>query len=253
MVEAVRTSETSVDNHFTRQYIPEANSEHHTRRRENLKSHKLIFIHTRRNGMPFTKHKRSLLFQFHFNIILPYTHRSHKWYFPFRLSAFDQRALRNEDLRNNQCGYQNCVTIQNFEFSSSYQKQERMKIRNTNSLYSGWSQRPDHFCAQLYLWHEQWLSSDGLRRRFSSRSVLLSAQSLLSAYCKVKSKSSPVTRHGGAWGERRYSSYSLTTSALMGMSGQRHAPAALYPLRKDPRYPLYRRLGGPQSRSGHIG
>jgi hypothetical protein len=39
MMEAVRTSETSVVNHFTRQYIPEDNSEHHTRRRENLKSH----------------------------------------------------------------------------------------------------------------------------------------------------------------------------------------------------------------------
>jgi hypothetical protein len=39
-MEAVRTSETSVDNYFTRQYIPEDNSEHHTRRRENLKSHK---------------------------------------------------------------------------------------------------------------------------------------------------------------------------------------------------------------------
>jgi hypothetical protein len=38
-MEAVRTSETSVDNYFTRQYIPEDNSEHHTRRRENLKSH----------------------------------------------------------------------------------------------------------------------------------------------------------------------------------------------------------------------
>jgi hypothetical protein len=41
-MEAVRTSETSVDNHFTRQYIPEDNSEHHTRRRENLKSHKSL-------------------------------------------------------------------------------------------------------------------------------------------------------------------------------------------------------------------
>jgi hypothetical protein len=41
MMEAVRTSETSVDNYFTRQYIPEDNSEHHTRRRENLKSHAL--------------------------------------------------------------------------------------------------------------------------------------------------------------------------------------------------------------------
>jgi hypothetical protein len=39
MMEAVRTSETSVDNHSTRQYIPEDNSEHHTRRRENLESH----------------------------------------------------------------------------------------------------------------------------------------------------------------------------------------------------------------------
>jgi hypothetical protein len=39
MMEAVRTSETSVDNHFTRQYIPEDNSELHTRPRENLKSH----------------------------------------------------------------------------------------------------------------------------------------------------------------------------------------------------------------------
>jgi hypothetical protein len=37
----VRTSETSVDNHFTRQYNPEDSSEHHTRRRENLKSNKV--------------------------------------------------------------------------------------------------------------------------------------------------------------------------------------------------------------------
>jgi hypothetical protein len=28
MMEAVRTSESAVDNHFTRQYIPEDNSEH---------------------------------------------------------------------------------------------------------------------------------------------------------------------------------------------------------------------------------
>jgi hypothetical protein len=54
-------------------------------------------------------------------------------------------------------------------------------------------------------------------------------------------------------GERRHSSYSFTTSTLDGVSSQRHAPAALYPRGKDPRYPLYRRLGGPQSRSGHRG
>jgi hypothetical protein len=40
-MEAVRTSETSVDNHFTRQYNPEDSPEHHTRRRENLKSHRV--------------------------------------------------------------------------------------------------------------------------------------------------------------------------------------------------------------------
>jgi hypothetical protein len=44
MMEAARTSETSVDKYFTRQYIPEYSSEHHTRRRENLKSHtKFLF------------------------------------------------------------------------------------------------------------------------------------------------------------------------------------------------------------------
>jgi hypothetical protein len=39
MMEAVRISETSVDKYCTPQYIPEDNSEHHTRHRENLKSH----------------------------------------------------------------------------------------------------------------------------------------------------------------------------------------------------------------------
>jgi hypothetical protein len=34
-----RTSDTSVDSYFIRQYIPEDNSELHTRRRENFKSH----------------------------------------------------------------------------------------------------------------------------------------------------------------------------------------------------------------------
>jgi hypothetical protein len=54
-----------------------------------------------------------------------------------------------------------------------------------------------------------------------------------------------------ARGERRYSSYSFKNSALDRVCGQRHAQAKLYPQGKDPRYPLYRRLDGPQSRSGH--
>jgi hypothetical protein len=44
MMEAARTSETSVDNYFTRKFIPEDNSELHTRRRENLKSHFATYI-----------------------------------------------------------------------------------------------------------------------------------------------------------------------------------------------------------------
>jgi hypothetical protein len=36
------------------------------------------------------------------------------------------------------------------------------------------------------------------------------------------------------------------------VSGQLHAPAALPP-GKRPRYPFYRRLGGPQSRTGRYG
>jgi hypothetical protein len=49
---------------------------------------------------------------------------------------------------------------------------------------------------------------------------------------------------------RGVSIYSFLTSA-QDRSDQRHAPAAFYTRGKDPRYPLYRRLSGPQSRSGH--
>jgi hypothetical protein len=39
----------------------------------------------------------------------------------------------------------------------------------------------------------------------------------------------------------------------MEVSGLRHAPAALYPSRKKPLYPFYRRLDGPQRWSGRRG
>jgi hypothetical protein len=44
VMEAARTSETLVENYFTRQYIPQDRSELHTRRRENLKSHKWLML-----------------------------------------------------------------------------------------------------------------------------------------------------------------------------------------------------------------
>jgi hypothetical protein len=47
-----------------------------------------------------------------------------------------------------------------------------------------------------------------------------------------------------------YSSTLSLTTAVDVVGGQRHAPAAL-PLGKT-RYPLYRRLGGPQGRSGQV-
>ena len=47
-----------------------------------------------------------------------------------------------------------------------------------------------------------------------------------------------------------YNSTPSLTSALYGVGGQRHAPATLPPGKT--RYSLYRRLGGPQDRSGRV-
>jgi hypothetical protein len=55
----------------------------------------------------------------------------------------------------------------------------------------------------------------------------------------------------GVLGEWRYSS-TYWLRHYMEVSGQFHAPAALPP-EKSPWYPLDRRLGGPQSRSGRGG
>jgi hypothetical protein len=50
-----------------------------------------------------------------------------------------------------------------------------------------------------------------------------------------KKKAVPLHAMEALGGERRYSSYSFTTSEVEGVSGHRHAPAALYPRGKDPR------------------
>jgi hypothetical protein len=47
-----------------------------------------------------------------------------------------------------------------------------------------------------------------------------------------------------------YSSTLSLTTALDGVGGQRHVPAALPPVKT--RYALYRKLGGPQGRSGQV-
>jgi hypothetical protein len=43
-----------------------------------------------------------------------------------------------------------------------------------------------------------------------------------------------TTRHGGAWGDRKYSSYSFLTSALDEVSGQRHARPRFSPGERTP-------------------
>ena len=63
------------------------------------------------------------------------------------------------------------------------------------------------------------------------------------------SKPHPITEYEGTEGEQMYSSTLPLTLALDGVGGQ-HAPAALPPGKT--RYPLYRRLGGPQGRSGQV-
>jgi hypothetical protein len=47
-------------------------------------------------------------------------------------------------------------------------------------------------------------------------------------------QSSPATLHVGAWRERRESSHSFLTLTLVGVSDQRHAPAALCPGKGPP-------------------
>jgi hypothetical protein len=86
-----------------------------------------------------------------------------------------------------------------------------------------------------------------------SNSQVIASFDKCSAVKELQIKSSPATRHGGAWAERRYSSYSFLTSALDGGEWSGSRPGLALPRGKDPRYPLDRRLGGPQSRSGHRG
>jgi hypothetical protein len=68
------------------------------------------------------------------------------------------------------------------------------------------------------------------------------------------SKGETVPLHAmEAKGERMYSAYSFTTSALDRGEWLASRPGRVLPRGKDPRYPLYRRLAGPQSWSGHRG
>jgi hypothetical protein len=76
MIVEVRTaSETSVDNHFTRQYIPEDNSEHHSRRRENLKSQQ-------KHSSSFNNEINSIIISWYFSAVAV-SEKKYRAYNPF--------------------------------------------------------------------------------------------------------------------------------------------------------------------------
>jgi len=69
-------------------------------------------------------------------------------------------------------------------------------------------------------------------------------------FCEVKDTGHPITGHEDPGGEETYGSALFLTSALDGVSVKHHTPADLH-LGKT-LYPLYRRVGGPQGRTGQM-
>jgi hypothetical protein len=74
----------------------------------------------------------------------------------------------------------------------------------------------------------------------------------LTAMGYPNSWSCPTTHHEGAWRKMKYSSYSFSSSEVNGVCSASRFGRTLVP-GKGPPYPLDRRLGGSQSRSGHRG
>ena len=66
-----------------------------------------------------------------------------------------------------------------------------------------------------------------------------------------KGKAHPLTGHEGPEGKERYSSTLSLTSAL-DVGGWSTPRPGRFTTAKETRYPLYRRLGGPQERSGEV-
>jgi hypothetical protein len=55
--------------------------------------------------------------------------------------------------------------------------------------------------------------------------------------------SDPATRHGGAWSERKYSSYSFLTSELDGGEWSASRPGRALPPGKEPAVPIVQEAG----------
>jgi hypothetical protein len=79
----------------------------------------------------------------------------------------------------------------------------------------------------------QSVHSTGSKTSTSSLLTACRTKKANSERCVCMYKGVPQRTYGGAGG-RRYSSCSFTNPALDGVSGQRHAPVALYPRGEDP-------------------
>jgi hypothetical protein len=68
----------------------------------------------------------------------------------------------------------------------------------------------------------------------ATKRIFVTFSSTAGPYLNVASNRAVLLCHVGAKGERRYSSYSFLTSALNGVSSQRHTQAGLYPRERTP-------------------
>jgi hypothetical protein len=82
----------------------------------------------------------------------------------------------------------------------------------------------------------------GLVGRATRRAGGFTGRKVRPAHTKVK-LSCPATRHGGAWGERRYSSYSFLTSALDGGERSASRPGRALPPGKGLPVPIEQEAG----------
>jgi hypothetical protein len=75
------------------------------------------------------------------------------------------------------------------------------------------------------------------------QNFLLRPVEIIHAVLATLTKKRPSTRHGGAWGERRYSSYSFTSSALDRGEWSASRPGRALPPGKGPPVPIVQEAG----------
>jgi hypothetical protein len=147
---------------------------------------------------------------------------------------------------------------------------ENVHSRNVNVRFRLWldnsGHRPEYVLALLAgVWRRKVLTSvqkHGKMQKEEMRQTLLTNWFMLvppmtvilmnQVVCELlKGKVIPLRSIEAHLGDMRYSSYSFLTLALEGGDqSASHPSRALPPGGKSPRYPLYKRLGGPQSQSG---